>query len=180
MKAFIFLAEGFEEIEAVGTIDILRRGEVEVTTVSVTNDRLVSGAHQIAVEADQLFADTDFSDGQMLILPGGMPGARHLNEHEGLKQLLKQYAGEGKKIAAICAAPLVLGGMHLLHGKRATVYPGYENTLHHATVVPEAVVKDGNIITGKGPGYVFDFALALVAELQGQAKANEVKKGMFP
>ena len=179
MKAFLFLAEGFEEIEAVSTMDVLRRGNIELTTVSVTDNKLVMGAHQISVEADQLFSETDFSEGQLLILPGGMPGARHLNEHDELKHLLEQYAAEGKKIAAICAAPLVLGGLHLLQGKKATVYPGYENTLQGATVVEEKVVKDGNIITGRGPAFVFDFALAIVAELQGQTKANEVAGGML-
>ena len=179
MKAFLFLAEGFEEIEAVGTMDVLRRGGIELTTVSISDKKTVTGAHQIAVEADQLFSETNFSNGQMLILPGGMPGARNLNEHEGLKFLLKQYVAEGKKIAAICAAPLVLGGLNLLQGKKATTYPSFENTLLGATVVEEKVVKDGNIITGRGPGFAFDFALTIVAELQGQAKADEVAAGML-
>ncbi|MDR2848008.1 MAG: DJ-1/PfpI family protein [Bacteroidales bacterium] len=179
-KVFVFLAEGFEEIEAVGTIDILRRGGLSVTTVSITANHIVTGSHGIAVTADALFEKADIAGGDMLVLPGGMPGASNLNVHKGLQEQLKKYAAEGKKIAAICAAPLVLGGLGLLQGKKATVYPGYESTLKGAEYVKTKVVTDGNIITGRGPGFVFEFALAIVAELQGQAKADEVAKGIYP
>jgi 4-methyl-5(b-hydroxyethyl)-thiazole monophosphate biosynthesis len=178
MKIFIFLADGFEEIEAISTIDILRRGELDVTTVSIMGKKPVTGAHNITVVADQLFEETDFSDGEMLVLPGGMPGASNLNAHEELKSLIKQYAAT-KKIAAICAAPLVLGGLGLLQGKNATAYPGFENTLIGADFIEDKVVQDGNIITGRGPGFAFDFGLAIVADLQGQAKADEVAAGML-
>jgi 4-methyl-5(b-hydroxyethyl)-thiazole monophosphate biosynthesis len=178
-KTFIFLATGFEEIEAVATIDVIRRGELDITIVSVTGQLQVTGAHGIPVTADALFEDTDFSSGDLLILPGGMPGASNLNAHPGLKNLLKQYAQAGKKIAAICAAPLVLGGLDLLQGKKATAYPGYESTLKGATYQDKPVVKDGNIITGKGPGLVFDFGLAIVEELQGKAKADKVADGLL-
>jgi 4-methyl-5(b-hydroxyethyl)-thiazole monophosphate biosynthesis len=179
MEAFIFLANGFEETEAVATIDVLRRGGLQVTTVSISDNWTVTGAHQISVVADSLFTEVDFSAGEMLILPGGMPGASNLNAHEGLRALLKQYAAEGKKIAAICAAPLVLGGLGLLQGKKATAYPGFEDTLTGAIVVKDKVVKDGNIITGKGPGFVLDFALAIEEELQGKDKADEVAAGLL-
>ncbi len=179
MKVFVFLAEGFEEIEAVGTIDVLRRGELEVITVSITGKNVVTGAHKISVVADKLFEETDFSSGQMLVLPGGMPGASNLNAHKGLKSLIEQYHAENKKIAAICAAPLVLGGLDLLQGKNATAYPGFENTLRGANFVKDKVVQDGNIITGRGPGLVFDFGLAIIAELQGPQKADEVAAGML-
>jgi len=179
MKVFVFLAEGFEEIEAVATIDILRRGDLDVTTVSITGKNAVNGAHNISVVADQLFEEANFESGQMLVLPGGMPGAKNLNEHEGLKSLIKQYVSENKKIAAICAAPLVFGGLNLLQGKKATAYPGFEDTLLGASYVNDKVVQDSNIITGKGPGLTFDFGLAIVAELQGQAKADEVARGML-
>jgi 4-methyl-5(b-hydroxyethyl)-thiazole monophosphate biosynthesis len=178
-KTFIFLATGFEEIEAVATIDVIRRGELDITIVSVTGQLQVTGAHGIPVTADALFEDTDFSSGDLLILPGGMPGASNLNAHPGLKNLLKQYAQAGKKIAAICAAPLVLGGLDLLQGKKATAYPGYESTLKGATYQDKPVVKDGNIITGKGPGFAFDFGLAIVEELQGKAKADKVAAGLL-
>jgi 4-methyl-5(b-hydroxyethyl)-thiazole monophosphate biosynthesis len=178
-NAFIFLAEGFEETEAVATIDVMLRGEMNVTIVSVTGKTLVTGAHGIAVDADVLFEKADFSGGDILVLPGGMPGASNLDNHQGLKNLLLQYAKEGKKIAAICAAPLVLGGLGLLQGKKATAYPGYEDTLRGAEVVKKAVVKDGNIITGQGPGFALNFGLAIVEELQGKAKADNVATGLL-
>jgi 4-methyl-5(b-hydroxyethyl)-thiazole monophosphate biosynthesis len=178
-KVFIFLAEGFEETEAVATIDIILRGELDVTSISITGNLLVTGAHGIAVKADTLFENADISSGDMLVLPGGMPGASNLNAHAGLKKALEQYAVSGKKIAAICAAPLVLGGLGLLQGKKATAYPGYESTLKGATYVNSPVVKDGNILTGKGPGLVFNFGLAIVEELQGKTKADEVAAGLL-
>jgi 4-methyl-5(b-hydroxyethyl)-thiazole monophosphate biosynthesis len=179
MEVYLFLAEGFEETEAVGSIDVLRRGELSVTTVSISGNYQVTGAHNIAVVADQLFEETVFSNGRALVLPGGMPGAGNLNAHEGLKTLIKQYYAENKTIAAICAAPLVLGGLDLLQGKKATAYPGFEDTLQGAIVVDDKVAKDGNIITAKGPGWMFDFALAIIAELKGQKKADEVAAGLL-
>jgi 4-methyl-5(b-hydroxyethyl)-thiazole monophosphate biosynthesis len=178
-KVFIFLAEGFEETEAVATMDILLRGELDVTSVSITGKLLVTGAHGIAVSADTLFEKTDLSSGELLVLPGGMPGAANLNAHAGVKNALQQYASSGKKIAAICAAPLVLGGMGLLQGKNATAYPGFESTLEGATFIKSPFVKDGSIITGQGPGFVFEFGLAIVEELQGKAKADEVAAGLL-
>jgi 4-methyl-5(b-hydroxyethyl)-thiazole monophosphate biosynthesis len=178
-KVYLFLAEGFEETEAVATTDVMLRGELDVTTVSVTGKSLVTGAHGIAVHAQALFEDVDFSKGEMLVLPGGMPGASNLNSHQGLKNLLLQYAKEGKKLAAICAAPLVLGGLDLLQGKKATAYPGFESTLKGAEYVKAGVVKDGNIITGRGPGFAIDFGLAIVDELQGKAKADSVAEGLL-
>jgi 4-methyl-5(b-hydroxyethyl)-thiazole monophosphate biosynthesis len=179
MKVFIFLAEGFEESEAVVTIDTIRRGKLDVTSVSITGKLQVTGAHGIPVTADILFEDADFSSGDMLILPGGMPGASNLNNHRGLKNLLKQFIAEGKRVAAICAAPLVLGGLDLLQGKKATAYPGFEDTLKGAERVEKGVVKDGNIITGRGPGFAFDFGLAIVEELKGKAIADEVATGLL-
>lgn len=173
-KAALFLATGFEEIEAVGTVDVLRRGNIQTTIVSVSGQLQVSGAHGIAVVADALFADTDFSDMDALILPGGMPGATNLNVCEPLKQLLVKHAEEGKLIAAICAAPLVLGGLGLLNGRRATCYPGFEPLLVDAAVAAEPVVADGHIITGKGPGFVFDFALSIIACLQTKNNADTI------
>jgi 4-methyl-5(b-hydroxyethyl)-thiazole monophosphate biosynthesis len=178
-QVFIFLADGFEETEAIVTIDVLRRGGLAVTSVSISDKLIVTGAHQIATLADGLFAETDFSQGEALVLPGGMPGASNLNNHNELKNLLKQYAAEEKLVAAICAAPLVLGGLNLLQGKKATVYPGYESTLKGATFTEKDVVKDGNIITGRGPGLVFDFALAIIETLQGKKKAEEVANGLL-
>ena len=178
-KVFIFLAEGFEETEAVATMDVMLRGGLDVTSVSVTGKSLVTGAHGIAVNADTLFEKADISSADMLVLPGGMPGASNLNAHAGVKNALKQFAANGKKVAAICAAPLVLGGLDLLQGKKATAYPGFESTLKGATYVNSPTVKDGNIITGRGPGFAFQFGLAIVEELQGKAKADEVAEGLL-
>jgi DJ-1 family protein len=178
-KIFLFLANGFEEIEAIATVDVLRRGEIGVTTVSISDKKEVTGAHNVTVLADVLFNETNFNEGDMLVLPGGMPGASNLNEHEGLKQLLLKYNAEGKLITAICAAPLVLGGLGLLKDKRATCYPSFEPTLTGATHVEDGVVVDGNITTGKGPGFTIDFALTLVQQLQGKGMADEVAGGML-
>jgi len=178
-KVFIFLAEGFEEIEAVATIDVMLRGDLDVTSVSISENLLVTGAHGIAVNADTLFENADISSGDMLVLPGGMPGASNLNTHAGVKNALKEYAANGKKIAAICAAPLVFGGLGLLQGKNATAYPGFESTLEGATFINSPVVIDGNIITGRGPGFALQFGLTIVEELQGKAKADEVAEGLL-
>ena len=169
MKAFIFLATGFEEIEAVGTIDVLRRGGIETTTVSITGDRTVTGVHGIPVIADELFDAIDCSISNALILPGGGPGSILLNQHTGLRQALVKAYEDGQLIAAICAAPRVFGSLGLLKGKQATCYPGIEPELIGATLSNEPVVIDQNIITGRGPGLVFDFGLAILTYLNANA-----------
>jgi 4-methyl-5(b-hydroxyethyl)-thiazole monophosphate biosynthesis len=174
MKAYIFLATGFEEIEAISIIDILRRGEVEIITVSVTGELAVMGVHRIPVTADTLFEDADFSDGDAFILPGGGPGSFMLNDCEALKQLLVSKNEQNKWIAAICAAPLVLGGLGLLKGKKAICYPGMESYIQGAILTDAPVVTDGNIITGKGPGLALHFGLTLLATLQGKVIADKV------
>ena len=178
-KVAVFLAEGFEEIEALGTIDILRRAKIEVKTVSVSNDKKVTGAHDIDVMVDKLFTETDFSEIDVLVLPGGMPGAKNLNEHEGLKNLLSEFNSKEKMIAAICAAPMVLGGLNMLNGKKATCYPGFEPELIGAKITDEKVTVDENIITGKGPGLVFHFALELVEKIAGIQTRKEVQSGLL-
>lgn len=178
-KVALFLAEGFEETEALGTLDVLRRAQIPVETVSISNDRKVTGSHDITVIADSTFNEVDFAAVEVLVLPGGMPGAKHLNEHEGLKNLLTEFNEQGKHIAAICAAPMVLGGLRLLDGKRVTCYPGFEPELIGAKVTGENVVVDGNITTGKGPGLVFDFALQLVEQIAGLSVRREVQEGLL-
>jgi 4-methyl-5(b-hydroxyethyl)-thiazole monophosphate biosynthesis len=179
MKVAVFLAQGFEEIEALSIIDILRRAGVEVTTVSITTYNMVRGAHNVKVDADEVFEYVDFSEMDMLVLPGGMPGAKNLNNSEDVRKWLKIFASEGKEIAAICAAPMVLGDLGLLEGKNATCYPGFEAELKGANVTGESVVVDGNITTGNGPCLAFDFALALVEKLCGVEKRNEVASGLL-
>lgn len=178
-QAFLFLAPGFEETEAIGTVDVLRRGGVDVTLVSLTGEGMVSGAHGIAVAADALFEEADFTSADALILPGGMPGTNNLNAHEGLKDLLKRQYEAGKYVAAICAAPIVLGGLGILKGRKATVYPGFESGLTGAEVSRDAAVTDGNVITGHGPGLVYPFGLAILEALRGKAVAEETAAGLL-
>lgn len=178
-KAIVFLANGFEEMEALGTVDILRRGGIEVKTVSITADPVVTGAHQVPVRADATLSDVVLDEADALILPGGMPGASNLNSSEVVKEaLLKQYRA-GRIVAAICAAPMVLGGLGLLKGRNATCYPGFEPQLIGAEVTGEAVEVSENVITGKGPGLVMNFALALVSALKNEAVAEEVAAGLL-
>jgi len=168
---FIFLTTGFEEIEALATVDILRRGGVNIQMVSLTGERTVAGGHQISVVTDCLFEEVDFANAQMLILPGGTV---KINEHEGLKREILAFADQGKLLAAICAAPMVLGGLGLLRNKKATCYPGYEKYLTGAQVTHAPVTVDGNITTGKAAGYTIKFALELVSQLKGKEAADEI------
>ena len=178
-KVFLFLATGFEETEAVATTDVLLRGGIEAVTVSITKNYLVEGAHGIPVKAGKLFEEVNFDEGIMLVLPGGTPGAYHLDAHKGLKEIILKYFLEEKYLAAICAAPLVFGGLGILKGKKATCYPGFESTLEGAILSYDNVVQDDKIITAKGPGFSFDFGLKIVAELQGLAQSNKVAQGLL-
>lgn len=167
---YIFLDNGFEEIEAVTTIDLLRRAKVALTTVSLTGKVHVLGAHNIAVAADCLYDDVDFSDAEALILPGG---PTNLMQHAGLTELLISHNNADKLIAAICAAPSVLGQLGILQGKKATCYPGYENYLGES-FVGGLVVESKNIITAKGPGLSSDFAFRIIERLASPEVADEV------
>jgi 4-methyl-5(b-hydroxyethyl)-thiazole monophosphate biosynthesis len=178
MKTYVFLADGFEEIEAVVTIDILRRAEVEVQTISISSHKEVTGAHGISIIANQLFEGVDFSDAEMLILPGGMPGTKNLEEHARLKTLLAEQAAKCGYIAAICAAPSILGKMGLLRGKEAVCFPGFESTLLGASLSTEKVVHSNTTITAKGAGAATDFALKLVELLKGKTKALQIADAM--
>lgn len=177
-KVYLFLAEGFEEIEALTVVDLLRRAEITITTVSIQTDKLVKGAHGISVLADSIFEADLYQDGDMLVLPGGQPGTNRLMAHAGIRDLLFDYRNAGKKLAAICAAPSVLGMNGLLKGKKATCFPGYEDKLLGAQVVKDKVVVDGNIITGKGFGTSIDFALAIITEFMGTEVAGELAKSI--
>lgn len=166
-KCYVFLAEGFEETEAVAIIDVLRRGELAVDVVSITGNKEVAGAHGVKVLAEKLFEETTYDDGAMLILPGGMPGTNNLNNHTGLKKLLQSFHEADKYLGAICAAPLVLGGLGLLKGKEAVCYPGFEEKLEGATLSDKNTVFSGKIVTSKGVISAVEFGLSIVKELQG-------------
>jgi 4-methyl-5(b-hydroxyethyl)-thiazole monophosphate biosynthesis len=167
---YLFLDNGFEEIEAITTIDLLRRANIALTTVSVTGVEMVSGAHNIVVKADKLFAAVDFLDAEMLILPGG---ATKLHECQPLCDLLLAHNAQDKLIAAICAAPSVLGRLGILAGKQATCYPGFEQYLGES-YFDGLVVESKNVITAKGPGLSSDFAFCIVEKLAGEEVADQV------
>lgn len=176
-KALIFLTEGFEEIEALTTVDILRRGGVDVKTVSLVRTKIVEGGHGVPVVADLIFREAGFTTTDMLILPGGTV---KINEHDGLKEQVKAFYNGGKYIAAICAAPMVFGGLGILKGKKATCYPGFEQYLEGAILeTDKAVIVEDKVITGRGPGLTFDFALQLLEILEGKEKRDEVAKGLL-
>ncbi|CAK7032012.1 MAG: Protein/nucleic acid deglycase 3 [Parabacteroides sp.] len=178
-QAFVFLATGFEEIEALGTVDILRRGGIRVTTVSIMGDLKVMGAHNIPVIADYVFEDVDFSNTDALILPGGIPGSNHLNTCTRLKELILEKHKEDKILAAICAGPMVLGGLGLLKGRKACCFPYFEPTMTGAIPTDNGVEQDGNIITCKGPGFVFDFGLTILKSLRDEEIADEVSAALL-
>ena len=167
---YIFLDNGFEEIEAITTIDLLRRANIALTTVSVTGVEMVLGAHNISVKADRLFQDVDFVDAEMLILPGG---ATNLIERKPLCELLLKHNEQDQPIAAICAAPAVLGQLGILQGKQATCYPGFEHHLGESHV-GGLVVESKNVITAKGPGLSSDFAFCIIERLAGSEMADQV------
>ena len=176
---FVFLADGFEEIEALAPVDILRRAGLSVKTVSVMDEQVVAGAHGVPVLADVMFDEINAEDAEMILLPGGLPGATNLDAHQGLSQMILDFAKEEKPLAAICAAPLVFGNRGLLEGKKATCYPGFETYLKGAQYTAALVEKDGNFITGKGTGAAMEFAFAIVEKYCGMDKVNELKQGMM-
>jgi 4-methyl-5(b-hydroxyethyl)-thiazole monophosphate biosynthesis len=178
------LAEGFEEIEALTSIDLLRRAGVDVESVSIMGRLNVTGSRGVEVIADIVFTDADYDSCEMIVLPGGLPGANHLAEHDGLKQKLFSFANEGRGIAAICAAPnLVLAPLGILDGRKATGYPGFDDNMGKVVITEGDVVKDGNIITSRGPATAMAFALAVVEELRGgdarEALAKDLLYGDF-
>jgi 4-methyl-5(b-hydroxyethyl)-thiazole monophosphate biosynthesis len=175
--SFVFLTTGFEEIEAVATVDVLRRAGLNVKTVSLTGERRVAGSHGIPIEADLLFEETLFPAAELLVLPGGTEA---YNDHEALKKEIRAFYDSGRKVAAICASPMVLGQLGILRGRKATCYPSYEEYLEGAILhTDRAVVVDGNVITGKGPGLTIDFALQLVEILTGKARRDEVAAALL-
>jgi len=177
---FIFLADGFEEVEALTSVDVMRRAGMPVVTVSINEGTQVTGAHGVAVIADSVFGDHDYSSAEWLVLPGGMPGATHLSEHDGLRDaLLKQHGCSGR-IGAICASPsVVLAQLGILDGRHAVCYPGMESHADSVQWGREAVAVDGHVVTGNGPAAAAPFALAMVAQSLGAQAADAVAAGML-
>lgn len=178
--SYLFLATGFEDMEAIATIDILRRAGIEVKSVSITDTKEVTSAHGITITADVLFDETDFSDAIWLILPGGLPGATNLAACKPLTTLLTEHNRAGRNIAAICASPaVVLAPLGILDGREAVCYPGFEGKMPNAKNGFTPVVTDGNIITANGPASAVLFALSIVAKTKGEEIAREVAEGLL-
>ena len=173
---YVFLADGFEECEALAPVDILRRGGVTVKTVGV-GGKTVTGAHGIPVVCDREEAEIAGLP-EAVVLPGGMPGTLNLEKSETVQAVLQAAFEKGALIGAICAAPSILGHKGFLQGRKATCFPGFESARAGADVLDEPVVEDGNIITSYGAGAAFDFGFALLAALKGKACAEELRKGM--
>lgn len=178
--SFIFLADGFEEVEALTSVDVLRRAGMPVTTVSINPDLDVTGAHGVTVVADSQFGDNGYSDAEWLILPGGIPGAPNLASHEGVCRALVEQDKRGGKLAAICASPaVVLAPLGLLKGRDAVCYPGMEAGIDDVNWRQGSVAIDGNVVTGNGPAAAAAFALAIVAQSLDESRAAEVAAGML-
>ncbi len=181
-KIYLFLADGFEDIEALTPVDFIRRAGLDISTVSINPTREVTSAHGVTVLADSLLSETDTTDALMLIAPGGMPGAQNLADSAGVCDAFKNQATKGGYIAAICAAPAVLlAGLGILDGKKATCYPGFETKLKDegAIHVADRVVTDGNIITANGPSSAIPFALELISVIAGPEAAGTVATGIL-
>lgn len=172
---YAFFANGFEETEAITSIDIIRRAGLDVKLISITNDLMVTGSHGITIKAEALFEETNFDDAELLLLPGGMPGTKNLDAHAGLCELLQNSAEQGIKLAAICAAPSVFGNLGLLNGEKATCYPGFEEYLIGAETSKDNVVVSSNqYITSRGVGTAIDFGLKIVEILKDKKIADEL------
>ena len=173
-KTAIFLADGFEEIEALTVVDLLRRAGIEITTASIMGRKEVNGSHKITVLADTLIENIDFNSLDMLILPGGMPGTTNLGNCKLLTEKIKEFDAAGKMLCAICAAPTVLGKLGLLKGKKACCYPGCEVDLDAADVQTSEVTRDGHFITSRGMGTAIPFGLAIIEYFQGAEAAKSM------
>ncbi len=177
-KVVVPLADGFEEIEAVTIIDVLRRAGIEVTVAGLHSGS-VEGAHRITVLADTTIDMITSADFDMIVLPGGQPGSDNLNADDRVRALVRDFHLKGKLTGAICAAPYVLAGAGILEGKKATSYPSYSEKLGGAIYQEQTVVEDGKILTSRGPGTAVYFALAIVERLAGREKANAVRESML-
>ena len=178
--SFVFLADGFEEVEAMTSVDVMRRAGMPVVTVSINEGLEVTGAHGVPVLADSLFGDNDYSDAEWLVLPGGMPGATNLAAHEALCALLQDHDDKDGRIGAICASPsVVLAPLGILQGRDAVCYPGMEAPVEAVSWGRESVAVSDNVVTGNGPAAAAPFALTMVAESLGREAAEQVAAGML-
>lgn len=178
-RAYIILADGFEETEAMGVWDALRRGGVDASFVSINETTAVEGAHGLHFTADHTIAQIKEQPAEAIALPGGATGTENLYRSEAVRDLITAQLEGGRYVGAMCAAPSVLGRMGLLKGKRAAVYPGWEKYLEGAEIVNAEAVVDGQIITARGPRYCFAYGVAILSRLEGREKAREVADGLL-
>lgn len=179
-QAILFLAEGFEEVEALTVVDYLRRMDIDVHTVSITKEYKVKGAHNIVVLADKTIDDVkDIDLYDAVIIPGGLPGATNLRDNDKVIDIVKKVSDNGKLAAAICAGPIVLEKAGIIKSKKVTSYPGFEGDLKDVVYIEQDVVRDGNIITARGPALAVDFAIEIVKYLLGEEKAEELRKDIL-
>lgn len=177
-KIGVFMADGCEEIEGLTVVDIARRAGIGALMISVSGEHIVRGSHGINFETDVSKYKADFGELDGIVLPGGLKGTENLGADETVLRVIRDFAGENKLVAAICAAPSVLGMNHILEGKKATCHPGFEDKLLGASWLEEEVVRDGNLITSRGMGTAIPFALAIVDYFAGSSAVERVKKGL--
>lgn len=178
-KIGIFMADGCEEIEGLTVVDIVRRAGIHITTISISGKKEVAGAHGITFLADAKKDEVDFSTLDGIVLPGGMPGTTNLGADETVDKVIREFAAGGKLVAAICAAPSVLGQAGILNGKHATSYPGFEPKLTGAVTSEDPVVQDGNVITSRGMGTAIAFALEIVSYFTDKKTADKLAESII-
>jgi len=176
---YVFLGDGFEEIEAIAPVDILRRGGVEVKTVSITDNKCVRGSHDIFINADLTISEIELNEINAIILPGGMPGTLNLENSEVVSEIIDYCYNNGLLICAICAAPSILGHKGILNGKNAVCYPGFEKDLLGAEVKNTLVCHDGNFVTGRGPGAAIPFGIEILKCFKGEEAAEKIGGGLI-
>lgn len=174
----IFIADGCEEVEALTVVDIVRRAKLEIDMISINGTKQVTSSRNVTFMTDTTKEEADFSAYDGIILPGGMPGTVHLGENDTVSQVIREFAKEGKLVAAICAAPSVLGQAGILNGKKAACHPGFEEKLTGAEVFFSPVVCDGNVITSRGMGTAVPFGLAVARYFTDDATIEHVKAGL--
>lgn len=176
-KAYIFLANGHEEVEALTVVDLLRRAGLDIETVSIHDTKTVTGSHKVTYEADLLLSDVEGTMADLIVLPGGIPGTPNLRACEPLMQMVRAHYEAGRYVAAICAAPSILAELGMMKGRKGTSYPGFGAEIGYYAEDP--VVVDGNVITSRGLGTAIDFGLTLIELLMGEQKAGEISAAIM-
>lgn len=178
-KVYVFVSNGNEEVEVLIPVDVLRRAGVDVKLVSTTGEKVVTSAHGVRMETDTMIEDCDFSDADLLMVPGGLPGAENLCNHEGVRAAVNTQYEAGRLVSAICAGPMIFGSLGIAQGKECTCYPGFEETLVGAKYTADLVTVSGNVITGEGPAAAFPYAYTICEILCGKQTAEALKEGMM-